>query len=364
LAAANASESRMVRETPAGLRYLERRPDGERVVKEGFDSSQLFALGGIHHDPGLAYPVVPLGGIDYFNFNLLGRGIQTNVFFAGVILAVNATHPNVGNTRTNLGFDFFGMAVPTENTIFRNGVEQPGENVKALPLGLWLRAGHPVFSFGKIDFAVGVQHQTYQRGEDTAPGFEVPSDTFILTPSVSSVYSRLGYTLSAFFDYNTRSEWAPWGNLSEYDPAQKTFMKFGGSIGKSFYLPRFQRISASVNYLDGTRLDRFSKYELGFVGSQRVHGIQSGSVRAEKAILGHLSYGFVLSEAFRLEAFYDHALIDDVTAGHKGEPFQGVGVAGQTVGPYGTLLRLDIGKSIGRNAQDGFVANVVFLKLF
>ena len=46
------------------------------------------------------------------------------------------------------------------------------------------------------------------------------------------------------------------------------------------------------------------------------------------------------------------------------EPFQGLGIAGQTVGPYGTLLRLDIGKTIGRNAQDGFVANVVFLKLF
>ena len=41
-----------------------------------------------------------------------------------------------------------------------------------------------------------------------------------------------------------------------------------------------------------------------------------------------------------------------------------MGIAGQTIGPYGTLLRLDIGKMIGRNAQDGFVANVVFLKLF
>ena len=58
------------------------------------------------------------------------------------------------------------------------------------------------------------------------------------------------------------------------------------------------------------------------------------------------------------------ALIDDASAGFAREPFQGIGIAGQTVGPYGTLLRLDIGKSIGRNAQDGFVANVVFLKLF
>ena len=87
-------------------------------------------------------------------------------------------------------------------------------------------------------------------------------------------------------------------------------------------------------------------------------------MRAERAFIGHLAYGFVLSEQFRVEGFYDHALVDDTTAGLRQEPFQGVGIAGQTVGPYGTLLRLDVGKSIGRNAQDGFVANVVVLKLF
>ena len=44
--------------------------------------------------------------------------------------------------------------------------------------------------------------------------------------------------------------------------------------------------------------------------------------------------------------------------------FQGIGIGGQTIGPYGTLVRFDIGKTIGSNAQDGFVGNIVFLKLF
>ena len=92
--------------------------------------------------------------------------------------------------------------------------------------------------------------------------------------------------------------------------------------------------------------------------------MQSGSVHAEKAIIGHLSYGFVFSQQFRLEAFYDHALINDEAAGFRREPFQGVGIGGQTIGPFGTILRMDIGKSVGRNAQDDFTANVIFLKLF
>ncbi|HEX2059505.1 MAG TPA: hypothetical protein VHK90_02085 [Thermoanaerobaculia bacterium] len=364
LAQASASDARMVRETEAGLRYLEKREDGQRVVKEGFDTAQMFMLGGVHHDKGLEFPVVPLGGVDYFNFDLWGKGIQTNVFFAGVVLAVNATHPNVANTRTNVGIDFFGIAVPTENTMFRGGIERPEEAVKSLPLGLYLRAGHPFAQFGKIDVSFGVSHQTYQRAEDTGENFVVPSDTFTFTPGIEVRYARRGWTFAASYDYNQRSEWEPWGNLAEYDPDHKTFTHFGASIGKNFYLPRFQRIGVDLNYLDGQRLDRFSKYELGFFGAQRVHGVQSGTVHAEKMLIGHLSYGFVFSEQFRIEAFYDHALVDDATAGLRREPFQGLGIGGQTIGPWGTLVRLDIGKTIGRNAQDGFVANVVFLKLF
>lgn len=367
LAQVSASDARMVRETEAGLRYLEKR-DGVRVVKEGFDTAQLFALGGVHHDTGLEYPVVPLGGIDYFNFNLLNKGIQTNVFFAGVVLAANATHPNVGGTHTNMGLDFFGIAVPTENAMYRNGIERPEEGVKARPMGLFFRTGHPFAQFGKIDVSVGVSHQTYQEGDDTADTFVVPSSTFTVTPGIELRYARRGWSLSASYDYNRRNEWTPWGDsttgFAEYSPDQKTYTRFGASLGKSFYLPKFQRIGLDFNYIDGQRLDRFSKYELGFFGSQRVHGVQSGSVHAERAILGHLSYGFVFSQQFRLEAFYDHALIDDAISGYRREPFQGLGIAGQTIGPYGTLLRLDIGKMIGRNAQDGFVANIVFLKLF
>ena len=104
-------------------------------------------------------------------------------------------------------------------------------------------------------------------------------------------------SFSGFYDYNRRTTWEPWGNLAEFDPDQKSFTRFGASLGKSFFLPKFQRIGIDINYLDGKRLDRFSKYELGFFGSQRVHGVQSGSVRAERAILGHLSYGFVFSAA-------------------------------------------------------------------
>ncbi len=361
---ASASDARMVRESQGELKYLERTASGDRVVKEGFDTSRKFLLGGVHHDAGLQYPVIPLGGFDYFNFNLNKTGIQTNVLYAGIFVAANATQPNLANTHTNVGADFFAIGIPTTSSMYRNGVEVKSEDVKTLPLSLTLRAGHPVFQFGKIDVSLGLEHLNYKRTADTAATFTVPPNTFIISPSIDGEYSRWGTTVSGFYTYSKRTGWRPWGNLAEYSPDQKSYTNFGAAIGKSFYLPKFQRISVQLNYLDGQRLDRFSGYELGFFGSARVHGVRSGSVQADKMMLGHLSYGFVISDQFRLEGYYDHALVTDKIAGYARKPFQGVGLGGQTVGPWGTLLRLDLGKTVGPNRQSGFVADVIVLKLF
>src|SRR5262245_11189761 len=253
LAEIEKSDARMVRETSAGLRYLEKTGSGERVVKEGFETSRKFLLGGVHHDAGLEFPVVPLGGIDYFNFDFAKRGIQTNVFFAGVVVSANATHPNIANTRTNAGADFFAIAVPTTNSMYRGGEEQKLEAVKQLPTWMSLRAGHPFATFGKLDFSLGLGHIAYKRGDDTDPAFVVPSSTFVINPSVSTNYARWGYTASAWYDYNRRTTWKPWGVLSEYDPNQKSFTTFGASLAKSFYLPKLQRIGIEVDYLDRQR---------------------------------------------------------------------------------------------------------------
>lgn len=361
---ANQSPARMVRETDGGLKYLERNAQGERVVQEGEDTSRMFLLGGLHRDAGLEFGFIPLGGIDYFNYDLGGRGLQTNVFFAGVFVAANLTDPSYRGTRTNLGADFFGIAIPFENTSYRDGKEVEEEAVGALPFTLNLRAGHPLFDFAKIDAQLGMSYISYQQVETTADDYTIPENTFELRPSVDLRYDRWGYTFRVGYERGFRTGWEPWGDLSGFDQDQEQFSRYTATLGKNIYLPRFQRLGIELDYLDGDNLDRFSKYELGYFGSQRVRGIQSGSVRAERAVLGHLSYGFVLSDFFRMEAFYDHALVDDAAAGFSREPFQGFGIGGQTVGPWGTILRLDIGKSVGRNAQDEIVANVVLLKLF
>ena len=359
-----ASDLRMVRDTDAGMRYLVKDEDGERYVQETTESGQYFLIGGLHHDESFEYPVVPLGGVNYFDFDLLDRGLQANVFFAGVIVSASVADPSFLGTRTSVGIDSFALAIPFENTMTRDGEEVPGEAVMNRPLVLAARAGHPFLEFGKIDFAVGFNWQHFERADDTAADFIIPTDTLLIAPGLDVRYERAGWLLSAFGEYGHRSRWEPWGLPQEYSDEQRDYQRWGATIGKNFFLPAFQRLGIEVNWLDGSDLDRFSKYELGFFGAQRVRGIRSGSVRAEEALIAHLSYGFVFTDQFRLEAFYDHALLTDRISGWDREPLQGVGISGQIIGPWGTLLRLDLGKSVGDNAQDGFVADVMLLKIF
>lgn len=363
LAEAERSNKRMVRDTEQGVRYLTRQPDGTRRPEESVAPASLFGLGGIHHDEGQSIPVSPLGGVIYNNFDLGGRGVQANVFFAGVILGANVSKPAFFGTRATVSGDAFVTAISFTNRMYRDFDESIGETVDVRPLHVTGRVSRPVLGFGNLTASLRVESLTYGRSDDTASGFVVPESTLELVPEVGFKFARLGYTFTASGEYGMRTKWEPWGDPAEYSEDQQNFSRWSASFGKQFYLPKFQRLGIEVGYVDGRNLDRFSKFELSNFGSHKIRGLPSGTVRAERSTIAHLSYGFVISDQIRIEGFYDHGWIDDATAGYRQEEFQGVGIAGQLVGPFGTLVRFDLGKSIGRNAQDGFVADILFLKI-
>ncbi len=128
----NASDVTMVRDTAKGLRYLVKDDQGERVVKEGFKASKLFGAGGLFYDDALDYPL-PLAGINYFSFNFRGTGKQVNVFFGGALLTANIAEPRLFGSRFDAGANAFAIAIPLTDTIYRNGKEIKAEAVEQRP---------------------------------------------------------------------------------------------------------------------------------------------------------------------------------------------------------------------------------------
>lgn len=355
----------MVRDTDQGLRYLVKEEGSEeRVVKEGFDTNKLFLAGGVFYDDALDFPL-PLGGVNYFDFDFRGTGKQLNVFFAGALLTVNAAEPRLFGSRFDLGADAFVLAIPFADNVFRNDEEIFAEEIEQRTGSFGLKLGRPLGHFVKLGLEYDVLFLNYGESDNTGEGFVLPSDNLTHSVELSGTFSRAGYGFSLHGGVSRRSKWDAWGfpGTPDYEDPKQEFARWGARISKNWYLPRFQKIGAEVDWVSGSDLDRFSKYQFGFFGSTRVHGYQSNRVRAEEAIATHLSYGFEIGEFLRLDAVGDVAWATDEASGLDNEMLAGVGLAGTFIGPWQTVVNLDFGVPVA-GPDDGFVMYLVFLKLF
>ncbi len=77
----------------------------------------------------------------------------------------------------------------------------------------------------------------------------------------------------------------------------------------------------------------------------------------------HASYGFEMGELFRLQFLADGAWASDETSGLDREFLAGAGVAGTVIGPWQTLIRLDLGAAVA-GPDDGFTLFLAILKLY
>jgi len=368
LAEAYASPSQMVRDTDKGMRYLIPDPQnpGLRIVEEKVPKKSTFGVAGTFYDTSLNYPV-PLLGVQYFDFDLWGKGKQISVFFAGALLTGNYTDPALGGSHFDLGADLFAVAFPFSETSYRNGKEVKAEKVKHLPAFFQVNVGHPLGPYLKASLGIFTKWDNYQRDSDTGPNFVVPVDTFTNGAQLRLVANFSGFNIGAEGSYAKRAKWEPWGDpaTSEYNPSQQDFWKYSLSFSKDQYFPGFRKLHVGLSYLDGTDLDRFSKYEFGPFSGSIIHGFASGSLRTEQAILNNLSYGINIEDIIRFEGFYDQALLRDKVAGYNETYFSGAGLLASFNGPWkNSIVRADVGVPVVSHGVHGFVINVLLLKIF
>ena len=364
LDAAHAGDSTMVRDTPEGMKYLDREDDGSRTVQEGFDQDRVFGLAGTYYDASFDYPL-PLIGIDYFSNDVAGTGAQTNIFFAGVLINANIADPSFFGSRWDAGARLGGVAIAGEQDLYRSGVEIEGETIESRGGGLDLFLGHPLGSFGKIDFTYALDYDSFGRADDTAEDFVLPENTFTHSLGIELTYSRAGYRISAEAFTYERSDWGPWGlpGNGDYDPVHKDYKRWRIGVTKSWWVSGYTKLGLRLEHLDGQDLDRFSKFSFHAFGDSTVAGYQRGLVTAESANVIHLSYGFNLAELLRLELRGDAAWASDEATGLDNELLAGLSLNGTLMGPWQTLVNFDIGIPVEGPAED-FTVRLVFLKLF
>jgi hypothetical protein len=366
--AARASRKVMVRETDAGIRYFDPVPGGapaERKIRDEIRRSQLFGLLGVFSDDSTDYPL-PLAGVNYLDFDLFGSGLQTNVFFAGALVTANLTNPRLFGSRFDFGADLFATAFRSNDDVWANGDVDKSQRIGARPAALQMSIGHPLGEFWKVSLRGSASWTSFARDDETADDFTVPRSGLTTGLALELRWDRLGWSVSAEGAESHRHDWEFWGRPdgSDWAESPSTYRTWKLAAGREWRFAGYQRFRVEASWLDGSDLDRFSRYSFGFFGGAKVSGFAGGKVRTEEAAIASATWGLAVAELFRLDFGIDSAWATDRAAGWDRTRFTGVSLSGNTVGPWNTLVRYSVGVPVEGPESNGFVLFVAFLKLF
>ncbi len=362
---AYASELTMVRDTEQGMKYLVKDDAGQRILQEKPDTSRYFAAAGVFWDESVDFPI-PLVGINYLALDWKGTGNQLNVFFAGPLLTVNYSEPRLFGSRWDAGFNVFGLFIKTDDELYREGRVAPRETIESLTGSAAGFLGRPLGNFTKLDFTYRASFRAYDSADNTAADFVLPADTVTHTLQTELQYKRGGYQFELQGSYSSRGDWDFWGlpGNTEFSPDQKEYMRWQTSFAKTWFFSKFRTFSLGLEHLDGSDLDRFSRYDFGIFGDSSVGGYQSGLVRADKADGLHVKTGVNVGKLIRVELEADAAWATNEDTGLDGELLAGIGIGGSLALPWNLLTDFEIGYALDGPGEGDVAARIVFLKLF
>ncbi|MFN7979028.1 MAG: sigma-E factor regulatory protein RseB domain-containing protein [Vicinamibacterales bacterium] len=333
----------MYRDTDQGLRYFAKKDGVRQVVDSETTKAKALALG-VTYDPSFDFPL-PLGGINYLDFNFLGKDNQLAVVFGGVLALVNVQRPNLVGRRVGASLDLFAIAVPGNDRTYGARAETPGERVVTIPFTTGLNVYWQMTEFQRITASYQFRYDHFGRDALTDPAFTVPASGVTNGAGLAWDWKRAGYSLVVGATAYTRATWTPWGAADDYRPGDRDYVKYSASLTRDWVFG-IQKVHLNAAYYGGSDLDRFSKYQFGFFDDNRIHGVPASGLRFGDLGMFRGSYSFNLFEQYRLDLFLDHALGRDTAISPAWQHVTGLGLGFNVRGPKGTMLRGDLGKGL------------------
>jgi hypothetical protein len=355
--AAWASDDQILRETDQGLRYLVKNKEGEREIQEKPVSRSLFLLGGLFYNEAVDFPI-PFAGVNYFDYDFRDRGQQMNLFLAGAANFFTFADPTAFGTRADAAVDLGLILFASRDRYFVEGVEQTGVEVKNRPQGFSATLGYPLGEFVKVKGRYDLIYDSYGRGDDTSSDFIMPQDTFTSALGGQLQFLRRGFTLTADGSFFRRTNWEPWGDpdpasqavgsrLLDYDPGHRDYTRWSVSASQDVFFKAFEKVRFAAAWLDGSDMDRFSQYQFGFFSEgQRVRGFSGSGIRFDQGGLFHAGYTFNVMDVVSFSAGLDYGRVRSSLTGEGFQNHGGFGLAGEFVGPWGLIMRLQYGLAV------------------
>ena len=363
-AGARTSPATMLKVTPEGARYYTRQGDGTRRIEEKPRTSGRALAGVVLVDPGLAPPVMPLGGFLYFDYDAFGKGVQVNALTAIVFNTATVAIPRAFGS-----FDFGANAT----AFLLKGTERPVANGKLLDRDgvgrrfgrLGLELGHDLgLGFrleGRTDFA----YDAFSEGDSKyrTPGFALPPSGLTRTGTLQASWLFRGLQVRAYEGWGRRPEgtYGTAANLQSV-PEDGAFRRWGGSLGLDRELTLGLWFHGEAGWAEGHAFDRFNALDVGGMGGTvRIAGIRANAVAADQLAYAKTSLAIPTGPKLRLSLSLEHARARSLDDG-KTYGMSGLGISGDLPGFWWfTAVRVDLGIGLqsdiaGVKAANGYVA--------
>jgi hypothetical protein len=353
----------MYRETDRGLRYFVKQGETRVVSDRPTTSARAMAMG-VTLDPSYAFPL-PIFGINYLNFQFRGRqDTQLAILFAGVLAAGNVQRPKIGGTPFDASVDFFAIAAPSSDRLYEAAGERESERLLTWPLTTGFNLGWQYTPFQKVTAQYQFRFDGYVRDTTTAETYRPPTSTVTNGFGGAWEYRRGGYSAVVNGAWFARAGWRDWGFVPDA-ASRPTYVKYSASLSRDFYIGPFQKLHFNGAWFGGRDLDRFGKYQFGMFDDTRIHGVPASGVRFEEIGMARGSYSFNIFDQYRFDLFLEQAWGRDRVFDRAWQPITGIGAAVNVRALWGTILRVDAGKSFLPDRYRGVgsaTLQVMFLK--
>jgi hypothetical protein len=368
-AAAYASSDVMLRDTPQGFRYLTKHVEAgkpedatqtteqERTRELAGRATRIRTLAfGVLVDPNISRPL-PFAGLSYVDFDLFGTGAQFNGFFGGSFAQLAFSAPSIAGSRWQLAGRAFGIAPSYNDRAFEQGLEQYGQNIRQRPAQAAVWALRPVSPRVSVRLQYDWDYTKFTRSDVTDPLFAVPANQVVHGARAGLDLQRAGWQMSLWANAARRIGWRAWGFGG--DGSSAAFQRYGASALRSVaWTPRVVT-RVELAWMDGRRLDRFSRYAFGSFDN-RLHGYPAALVRYDRGAVLRTAVAWSAAKAVRLDGFADTAQVRDPGFGRRVRNFTGVGAALEAPAPFGTLLAAEWGFGFQGLDPDGRRGTHVF----
>lgn len=311
------SSGTMMQMTRHGPKILKSDGQGNRVLQEEMKRSFLFLVGGVLGDMGSNYPLLPLAGINYFDYDFMNKGHHLNLFTAIAVntLTFSTPRPVFGGLFSSLSFDAVVPVMAFTDRLYHEGEHLKGHDINIYSMNVNMGLTKSLNTHINLYLLTQFRYSNYMKNDNTFDDYSVPDKDLLISQSSELQVSYFGLTGNISLRYFYRFDDSMFGTLQKeednvfYGRKKRNFMQYNIMLKKDLNIFGIKSMLA-LSYGKIDKFDRFNLLDLGGPGGMR--GFSQGIIKTDEYCNIKLITGVDIADILKWKLYLDTSYIYDI----------------------------------------------------